>query len=605
MVELIGGRGDVITGDLSQIQNWSRPLRDYAARMLTDSASNDILTGQDTVSSIAKSLSSEASSVAGTLKANLERAARASVDALDGTGPISFDLVKRQFMINGTAEADLTNINIDKVRAAFGPEGVKLVEDAQKYVKQIDALNNDKIVVGDAQVDIAELLAKAQIDASLTGANDALRSALISPAIARKVAQKGAFLEASEEVSVGIKELDKYRRGGTGTELGLYRGPGGKFGRSLKRAGAIRNVIFGANKIVLAAPVRIAASSIRALFGDTTLIGRLADTVATSGLYQQLIGLVAFSYIVDQASGTTPGSRDGGIMNALDMIIADGPVSAGIGNFMLTGVAEKLDDVINQSGNAQIAAFLATDPFTAYQALGDAIKAYYDGVDVDPLQFPDLTSTAVDVGYRSGLKIAIEKTGIALGLVSAVTAGDGNAANDAVTNINAAAAALEPLITTGAGGAAAQGNRLWQQLESAREAATTNLVRQLSESSDAQSGGSSSGVASYSPVLTKYYTPTTETATFDPASQAVFALSAKAIGAEASAGDFAEFFGYFSGNDRALATLGMTPTGTVTEQQITDINTKLKELGDKFDKLKRLSTGAPSTGETTPAPASP
>ena len=608
MIKLIGGRGNVITGDLSQIQNWSRPLRDYAARMLTVSASNDILTGQDTVSSIAKSLSSEASTVAGTLKANLERAASSSAAALDGTRTMSFDLERRQFVSvtsGATTRVNLTNIDIDKVRAAFGPEGVKLVEDAQKYVKQIDALNNGKIVVGDAQVDIAELLAKAQIDASLTGANDALRSALISPAIARKAAQKGVFLEASEDVSVGIKELDKYRRGGTGTELGLFRGPGGKFGRSLKRAGAIRNVIFGANKIVLAAPVRIVASGVRAAFGDTTLIGRLADTVATSGLYQQLIGLAAFTYIVNQAAGTTPGTRDGGIMNALDMIIADGPVSAGIGNFMLTGFAEKLEEVINQSGNAQIANFLATDPFAAYQALGDAIKAYYDGVDVDPLQFPDLTSTAVDVGYRAGLKTAIEKTGIALGLLSAVTAGDGNAANDTVGNINGAAAALEPLITTGAGGATAQGNRVWQQLESAREAATTNLVGQLSESSDAPSGGSSSGVAGYSSVLTKYYMPTTETATFDPASQALFALSATAIGAEASAGDFAEFFGYFSGNDRALATLGMTPTGTVTEQQITDINIKLKELGDKFDKLKRLSAGAPNAGETTPVPATP
>jgi hypothetical protein len=605
MIELIGGRGDVITGDLSKIQNWSRPLRDYAARMLTDSASNDILTGQGAVSSMAESLSGKASTVAGTLKNRLEDAASVSVAALDASGSISFDLAKRQFMIDGAVAADLTNINTGKVRAAYGPEGVKLVEDAQRYVKQIDALNDNKIIVGDAQVDIAELLAKSQIDATLTGANDALRSALISPAIARKAALVGEFSDASEEVSVGIRELDKYRRRGTGTEIGLYRGIGGKFGRSLKRASPIANVIFGANKIVLAAPVRVVASTVRAAFGDTTLIGRLADTVATSGLYQNLIGLAAFSYIANMAAGTTPGTRDGGILNALDMIISDGPVSAGIGNFMLAGIAEAVDSRINRSGNAQIAAFLQTDPFAAYQALGDAIKAYYDVVDVDPLQFPDLTSTAVDAGYRAGVKTAIEKAGEALGLLSAVTAGDGDAANNAVANVNAAAAALDPLITTGAGGKTAQGNDAWQQLESARESATSDLVVQLSESSEARPGGSSSGVASYSPVLTKYYTPTTETATFDPVSQTLLALSAKTIGAEASAGDFAEFFGYFSGNDRALATLGMTPSGTVTAQQITDINTKLKELGDKFDKLKRLSENTSSTGDSTPAPPAP
>jgi len=605
MIELIGDRGDVITGDLSKIQNWSRPLRDYAARMLTDSASNDILTGQGAVSSMAESLSGKASTVAGTLKDRLRGAASVSVRALDGSGSISFDLVKRQFMIDGAVAADLTNINTGKVRAAYGPEGVKLVEDAQRYVKQIDALNNNKIVVGDTQVDIAELLAKSQIDATLTGANDALRSALISPAIARKAALVGEFSDASEEVSVGIKELDKYRRRGTGTEIGLYRGIGGKFGRSLKRASPIANVIFGANKIVLAAPVRVVASTVRAAFGDTTLIGRLADTVATSGLYQNLIGLAAFSYIANMAAGTTPGTRDGGILNALDMIISDGPVSAGIGNFMLAGIAEAVDSRINRSGNAQIAAFLQTDPFAAYQALGDAIKAYYDDVDVDPLQFPDLTSTAVDAGYRAGVKTAIEKAGEALGLLSAVTAGDGDAANNAVANVNAAAAALDPLITTGAGGKTAQGNDAWQLLESVRESATSDLVGQLSESSEARPGGSSSGVASYSPVLTKYYTPTTETATFDPVSQTLLALSATTIGAEASAGDFAEFFGYFSGNDRALATLGMTPTGTVTAQQITDINTKLKELGDKFDELKRLSENTSSAGGSTPAPPAP
>ncbi len=612
MLDLIGDGSAAITGDLSKIQNWSRPMRDSAARMLTDSARNDILTGQSAVSSISTALNREAPVVAATLKRNLEVNAGKFAQALDGkSANLVFDLQRRVFTKGGKQLASLKDVDLAKIRSQYGDDGVKLVEAAQKYSKQIDALNNNKVVVGDVQVDIADLLAKAQIDMTLTGANDALRSALISPAIARKTAQIGEFIGASDEVSVGIQELDKYGRKGTGTTLGLYRGLG-KFGRGFKKASPVANIVFGANKILLGEPVRLIASGVRSIVGDTSLIGRLSDTIATSGVYQQLIGLWAFSYIVNTAAGTTPGTREeGGLLNVLDMILPDGPVSLGIGNFMLAGIAEAVDSRINQSGNTQIADFLETNPFTAYEALGDAIKAYYDKVDVNPLSFRDLTTSAISGGYREVYTSAIQKAGEALGLVSAVAEGDGEAANKAVEKINAAAASLNPLITAGAGGGAPQGNSTWKELEGAREGATTDLIQQLSESSNAGTGGSTSIVAGYSSILTRYYTPTTETATNDPVTETLLALASGMIGVEASANDFAEFFGYFSGNDRALATLGLTPKGTVTAEQITAINTKLKELGAQFDKLKadrekaQGAAGASSAAPAPPAPAAP
>ena len=611
MLDLIGGGGAAFTGDLSKIQNWSRPLRDYAARMLTDSARNEILTGQGAADSIAKALSSQASDVADALRDSLISNASKFAPAIDGKSELLFDLQRRVFTKGGKEFANLNNVDLNKVRKLYGDAGVKLVEDAQKYNKQIDALNNNKIVVGSTQVDIADLLAKSQIDATLTGANDALRSAMISPAIASKTAKLGEFLGASEEVTVGIEQLDKYRRKGTGTTWGLYRGLG-KFGRGFKKSNPVANIIFGANKILLGEPVRLIATGVRAVAGDTSLIGRLSDTIATSGVYQQLIGLWAFNYIVNTAAGTTPGTREeGGLLNVLDMILPDGPVSLGIGNFMLAGIADVVDSRINQSGNTQIANFLETNPFTAYEALGDAIKAYYNAVDVKPLSFPDLTVSTISGGYRTAYTRALQNTGEALGLLSAVSAGDGEVANQVVAQLNAAGASLTPLITVGSGGASTEGNTTWKLLEGAREGATTDLIQQLSESSKASTGGSTSGVAGYSSILTKYYPPTKETAIFDPVSETLFALASRTLGVEASANDFAEFFGYFSGNDRALATLGLTPKGTVTEDQITAINAKLKELGAQFDKLKADrekalgGAGASSAAPAAPAPDAP
>lgn len=627
-------------GGLESIRNMSPPKREALLQVLGRLKDSGLIVGDSAVAALKvdPAIVSQANHslewTRNNIIASLAGVTLDSIDAFASVGGRTIPKFRISVQIDATGTARLISQKFTTAGVpSTAPGAIKVITDTSKiadeYVNgaelleklnQINAMKRGNIIIEGAETPFIDVFAMGVIN-TMTGADDMLRGALLSPSRAFKTASLGAALKGVEMGEVSQSSLDRLTR----TDLenfnpSLFKG-GGKYGRSRwwsrsadtgpKKA---FSALYALNRIVIGGPVRAAARGVRALVGDTGFIGRFVDTIATSGFYSTIIGMVAWWGIRQLGAASTPGSEGpiSKLLNYLNMALPSGFLNFGLANFVGSMLAEAISSVIDGEEES-IQGFFNTltkdgDPTVPANTIIAAMKDNFVKVQTSHQLFPKLTiSSPASTMIQLKVNAALEATAQAIGALNSVA--DRTTSKSAVDDVGKKADEATAKIYTilqdkDLSGARTQGNEAWFKLEQARRQALEAVAQQLAQGTTSP-GASKSSVDSLAEIMREYYAPSGTAGTVNALSDVAAVLSMFAFGTEPGASDATELNRIFESmlaGRAPMLTIGANASGD-DQAKIKSINDSLASLTAAYAQLKRTSyqveqnTGAPVSSE--------